>query len=169
MKNTIKLVAVTVLAAGCGGAQKPSTAWNPKAQDELKAQVTQLFHNLDALDFKGMAAMFDENPIVFDVDPGNAIVAFYGQKETMGYVDAFAAGAKQGGLKVQSTINRVDCEATDGFGFCTVEFDQMIEMGGQKAGPFKFRGTGVGRKVGGQWKWAHWHGSFREAPPAVAK
>jgi hypothetical protein len=157
-----RLLVLCALAAGCGGATV-SSAWNPKAAGELKAETGLIFTRIDAGDIAAIKASLDDQPAVFDVDPSNKVVAAYGAAETNAYMDTVMAAMKQG-LKVKSTVNRVDCQATSVLGFCTVEFDQAMAMGGTNLGPYKFRGTTVFRKVGSAWKWSHWHGSFREVP-----
>jgi hypothetical protein len=43
-----------------------------------------------------------------------------------------------------------------------------MTAGGQTMGPFKFRGTFVARRVADEWRWTHWHGSFRDMPAPQA-
>lgn len=161
----MRTLAILCLATtACGGAA--SSAWNPKASADLKAMTSTIFTQLDAGEVEAMKASFDDNVSVFDIDPENKPVAAYGTDAAKAYTDTLGAAIKQG-LKVKSSVNKIDCQATEVLGFCVVEFDQVFTMGGQTMGPFKFRATAVGRKVNSAWKWTHWHGSFRE-PPAAA-
>src|SRR6185369_696725 len=103
------------------------------------------------------------------LDENNHPVRYQGREKVTQYFHNLEQGAKAQGLKFKSTITKNDCSATTNVGYCVVEFDQTISAGGQTMGPFKFRATVVARKVGDEWRWTHWHGSFREMPaPAPA-
>ena len=163
MKRAIVMV---LLVAGCAG-KSSSPGWSPQTAAELQAQTEAMFKSIDGNDIPGLKAMLDENPTVFDIDPNNQVVQFYGSADVQKYLDVYTEAAKTG-MTVQSTIRRIDCRGNDTMGYCTVEFDQVFTMNGQQMGPLKFQGTLVARKVGGGWKLNHWNSSFREMPAAPA-
>jgi hypothetical protein len=162
MKHTIIHAALALGLAGCGAA---SAEWDPRASSALQVQSATLLKDLDTGNFDAMLASVDDESIVLDLDENNQPVRFQGREKVTGYFRRLEAGAKAQGLKFRSTIAHNDCSATAAMGYCVIEFDQVISAGGQTMGPFKFRATAVYRKVGSDWRWTHWHGSIREAPP----
>jgi ketosteroid isomerase-like protein len=108
--------------------------------------------------------MLDDESIVLDLDENNHPVRYQGRDKVIQYFRSLEQGAKAQGLKFKTTIAKNDCSATATMGYCVVEFDQTITAGGQSMGPFKLRATLISRKVGDDWRWTHWHGSFREIP-----
>jgi hypothetical protein len=146
----------------CGGAT--SSQWDAQAATALHAQPEAMLHDLDTGNFDAMLAMLDDAPTVLDLDENNQPVRYDGRDKVTEYMRSLEKGMKAQGLKFHSTIQKNDCRATDAIGYCVVEFDQTISAGGQTMGPFKFRATFVGHKVGSDWRLTQWHGSFREAP-----
>lgn len=167
IRSTLTIALALGLAA-CGGAAATSQ-WDASSSTALRAQPESLLHDLDAGNFDGMLAQLDDDSIVLDLDENNHPVRYQGREKVTQYFRGLEQGAKAQGLKFKSVITKNDCSATTAVGWCVVEFDQTISAGGQTMGPFKFRATVVSRKVGSEWRLAHWHGSFREAPaPAAA-
>jgi hypothetical protein len=124
-----------------------------------------MFRDLDTGNFDGMLAKMDTDATAFDFDTKNQPISMRNLDEIRALFAALGKSMKEGGLSVKTDVGHTDCRATGAMGYCGVEFDQTMTQGGQAMGPFKFRGTLVARKVGDTWKWAHWHGSFREMPP----
>ena len=55
------------------------------------------------------------------------------------------------------------CRVDAGPGYCLIEFEQTLTVGGQVVGPMKFRATDVIAQPNGRgWIWTHWHASRRE-------
>jgi hypothetical protein len=137
--------------------------WNADASKDLSAAVSQMFTQMDAGNIDSLLGWVDANPVIFDVDPENKFVQLYGDADVGKYISQLGEAMKAG-LKTKTVTQRTECHASHGFGYCAFEFDQAATMGDHTMGPFKFRGTLVAHKVNGKWKWAHWHGSFREIP-----
>jgi ketosteroid isomerase-like protein len=142
----------------------PSSDWNAQDSASLKPEIEGMLKSIDAGDFQAMIAKMDADATVFDFDADNKPIKMGSKAEVEKTFAGMAEMVKSQGLKFGSTIVSNDCHANAMMGFCAVEFDQTITAGGNTMGPFKFRGTLVARKLGGQWRWAHWHGSFREMP-----
>jgi ketosteroid isomerase-like protein len=123
-----------------------------------------MFADIDAGNIDALTNRMSNDAIIFDLDPNNVPVEKRGAAEIRAYMDQIASEMKAAGGTVTTAVVRNDCYAVAVMGYCAVEFDQMYSMGGQTMGPMKFRGTAVARKVDGEWKWEHWHGSFRELP-----
>ncbi|MEZ0374300.1 MAG: nuclear transport factor 2 family protein [Candidatus Sericytochromatia bacterium] len=163
------MMGLMMAVSGCAvqaAAPDPSD-WNSQATQELKAAADKMFKDLDKGDSGAILSWKDLNPSVFDVDPENKAVQFYGEAEVSKYLGSMTEAVKAG-LKIKSVVKRSDCQATASMGFCTIEFDQTATMGDQTMGPSKFRGTMIARKLPSGWKWTHWHGSFREMPAMAA-
>jgi hypothetical protein len=152
-------LASSVLA--CGGA---SSQWDARAASSLHAEPEAVLHDMDSGNISDILARMDEDSVVFDTDENNQPVRMQGRAKVTEYFSGLEKAIKSDGVKFESKIARNDCVANEAFGFCVVEFDQTITAGGKKAGPFKYRGTFVARRVGDAWRWTHWHGSFREMP-----
>ncbi len=156
-------VAPALALAAC--AQSPAaSAWNEQDTAALRAQPEEMLHDLDRGDFAGMTSRIDDDAIVLDLDENNHPVRYQGKAEVTKYFQSLEQGAKAQGLKFTTTMSKNDCAANAAFGYCVVEFDQVISAGGKSMGPFKFRATIVAHKVGDNWRWVHWHGSLREMP-----
>jgi ketosteroid isomerase-like protein len=162
----LSLIAVAACFA-CFGCST-SSDWDPKAAAALKTEPADMLADIDAGDFDAMMAKMDKDPVVFDFDEKGAPVTARGMDEVRAMFDRYKALMKDQGLRFKSTLVRNDCYAVGNMGYCLVEFDQTATAGGQAVGPYKFRGTLVLRKVGNDWKWTHWHGSFREMPTMQA-
>ena len=158
--------AALLMFANTASAKKsaPSSEWDTAAAAELKAQTEKMFADIDAGNNDALTNMMASDGIIYDIDPNNMPVAKRGAAEIRAYMDQITTEMKAAGGSAKTTVVRNDCYAVAVMGYCAVEFDQMYTMGGQTMGPMKFRGTAVARKVDGQWKWEHWHGSFRELP-----
>ena len=157
------IVGVLVLAAA-GCATPPSSDWDEQATASLKGDVETLLKSIDSGDFAAITAKMEPDVVVFDFDEKNQPMRASGLAEWKQYMTTFESVAKSQGLKFASTLKTSVCHATVVMGYCAVEFDQTMTAGGQTQGPFKFRGTLAARKVGGAWRWVHWHGSFAELP-----
>lgn len=153
---------IALALVACGRAA--SSQWDPQASSALRAQPESILRDLDAGNFDGMLAKIDDESIVLDLDENNQPVRYEGREKVTQYFRHLEQGAKAQGLKFKTTIAKNDCSATASIGYCVVEFDQTILAGGQNMGPFKFRATIISRKLGDEWRWTHWHGSFREMP-----
>jgi ketosteroid isomerase-like protein len=153
------LIVLLAIACSHGGA-----GWSDATAADLRQKVEQMFKDIDAGNFAGMKMWADQDAILFDFDENNLPVAARGAQELDKYLAAYD-GAMRKGLKVHTDIQKNDCFGDADLGFCAVEFDQNIGASeAAPAMPFKFRGTLVARKTKDGWRWAHWHGSFREFP-----
>jgi hypothetical protein len=150
--------------AGCAADSGP----DPEAAESLKNEVVTLLGRLDAGDYVGMLANADSNVVIMDFDENNAPLRTDGIAESRAFMTRMTETAKSQGLKFTSTIVRNEAWTYGPMGYAVVDYDQTIAMGGQTMGPFKFRGTMVGRRAGDRWLMTHWHGSFRELPGAPA-
>jgi hypothetical protein len=167
MKRTI--VGLVLLAGTACAAPAPSGDWDPQAATSLKSEVEWMFKALDAGDIQGMLGRMDtSSAVVFDLDDKNQPVRAAGFEAVKKYMNGLGAAMKSQGMKATSTIKTNDCHATKVMGYCAIEFEQSMAMGGQTMGPFKFQGTLVARKVGEAWRWVHWHGSMAEMPKMEA-
>ena len=162
----IPVLAFTSFLAACGGAA--SSAWDPQAASALRNESEALLHDLDAGNVADMLARMDEASVVLDLDENNHPVRVDGRAKVTAYLGGLGEAMKKEGLRFHSTIARNDCSAISDFGYCVLEFDQTVTAGGQTMPPSKFRATVVARRTGEGWRWTHWHGSFRETPPAPA-
>lgn len=162
MMRRLGIAALLLAAAGCGAGANGE--WDAQAAASLKTESETMFKLMDAGDMSGMVAHMDPDVMVFDLDENNRPVKLVGLDPVKQYMDHLTAAAKAQALKFSTTGKMNECRATATMGYCAVEFDQTVTAGGQTMGPFKFRGTLVARRVGGAWKWVHWHGSFAEIP-----
>lgn len=160
----IHLLAISLSSTtfACGGAA--STQWDPQAATSLHAEPEALLRDLDSGNVADMLARMDDASVVLDVDENNRPVRFEGRAQVNEYFGGLEKAMKDG-LRFRTTIAKNDCTASATFGYCVVEFDQVVSAGGQTMSPAKLRATLVARKVGDAWRWTHWHGSFREMPP----
>jgi hypothetical protein len=154
--------ALATSALACGGGA--SSRWDARAASSLRAEPEALLRDIDAGNAADMLARMDEDSVVLDFDENNHPVRYEGRAKVAEYFGGLEKAVKSGSVHFKSKIARSDCMATAAVGYCVVEFDQMVTAGEQTTGPFKFRGTLVARRVGEDWKWTHWHGSFRELP-----
>lgn len=148
---------------GCSASSK----WDPQGAESLKQLATKVLTDLDAGNFQAMFAGADSNVVVLDFDENNAPFRVDGLVAANAFMAHMAEVAQSQGLKFTSTPVRSDAWATATMGYCIVEYDQSVTVGGQTMGPFKFRGTLVARRDGDRWSTTHWHGSFRETPPPM--
>lgn len=154
-------IVIVALLTGC--AAPPSSDWDPAAASALEGKIAGMFQALDSGNMDSVMTWADDEVVVYDFGPDNKPVSANGRAEAQAMFDGYAKAFKEG-MKIRSTVGRTSCKASSTVGHCAVEFDQTMSAGGQDMGPFKFRGTMVARKVGEEWKWTHWHGSFREMP-----
>lgn len=166
MRHGTITLSLVLAAIGCGGA---SSQWDAQASTALRGMPEGILHDLDSGNVADIVSKMDDDAIVLDLDENNKPVRFQGREKVKEYFGGLEQGMKAQGLKFKSTLARNDCTATAQIGYCVVEFDQTISAGGQTMGPFKFRSTLVARKVGEDWRWTHWHGSFREQPAPPSK
>jgi hypothetical protein len=165
----MRFVALALLAiVGCRGGKRTSSDWDADATAKVSANVDQMFADIDAGNFAAMTDALDADASAYDVDPGGKPVAMYGRDGVKSYFDTMAPTGGAPAPTMHSTIKKKDCHATGVMGYCAVEFDQSVTVGGVDAGTFHFRGTLISRKVGEDWKWVHWHGSFAELPAPQA-
>jgi ketosteroid isomerase-like protein len=163
--NSRKLViGLAFGAVGCGAGA--SAQWDPRTSSSLRAEPEGLLRALDAGDARAMLAKMDDDPVVFDLDDYDHPVRYEGHARVAQYLGGLEWWMKTQGLRFQSTIARNECTATAAVGYCILDFNQTIHTGGQAIGPFRRRATIVLRKVGDDWRWTHWHASFRN-PPTV--
>lgn len=142
---------------------------DPANAAELRAKLDEIFRSLDdGTADTTLLSWADPEAVVFDFDANNNPVTKRGTAEIQEFLGSYAKMVKEGGTKITTNVVSADCKSTVVAGFCTVEFDQSFTQNGQSQGPFKFRGTLVARKMPEGWRWLHWHGSFREMPPAPA-
>jgi len=172
MRHTAMVVLVGMIGTlGCTRASAPATGeWDAAATASLKAEPEAMLNEIDAGHFEAVEAKMDSDAIAFDFDSSNAPVRMQGVADIKKVFDGYANMMKTQQLKMKSTLVSSDCRATTSMGFCAIEFDQSATTPTGTMGPYKFRGTLVARRVADGWRWAHWHGSFREMPamPAAA-
>src|SRR5262249_18788033 len=106
----------------------------------------------------------DDESVILDLDENNHPVRVQGREQITQYFGGLEKAIKTQGVRFDSKMSRNDCVASPTFGYCVIEFDQTMSVGGQTTPPAKFRATIVSRKVGDGWRWTHYHGSFREIP-----
>jgi hypothetical protein len=152
-------------AVACGGASS-SSRWDPQAASSLRAEPEAVLHDIDSGNVADILGRMDDDSVVLDIDENNHPVRVEGRAKVTEYFGGLEKAMKTDGVRFSSKLAKNDCMASATFGYCVVEFDQTVTAGGQTMGPMKFRGTLVARRVGDAWKWTHWHGSFREVPPA---
>lgn len=145
-------------------APPPSGALDPQTAAALRADAEQMLRDVDAGNWDALPSHLAPDASVFDSDEDDRPLQVYGREAVTAYFQRFGRVAKEKRLKFKTTILKEDCRGTATMGFCALEFDQMMTVGDETAGPFKFRGTLVSRKDGDRWLWEHVHGSFREFP-----
>lgn len=166
MRSHAVLTGMLCLAGCASGTPQQSTMPTKEHSQSLEVFTRDIFAHMDQGDFEYIKRTACPDAVMFDLDDKGAPVAAWGKEAVLLTLDGYAKMA-QAGTKVQSQIQRIQCEANAGVGFCAVEFDQTITANGQTMGPMKLRGTMTGMIYKDHWIWTSWHGSMRE-PPAAA-
>ena len=162
----MRLMAVVFTLCAANAAAQ-TTGWDAQASASLKQEPVTMLKNIDAGNFDAMLRSADKDAVVFDVDENNNPIRLQGAAAMKMFFDGVSLSMKKQAMSFKSTLVRNDCFATAAQGYCAIEFDQSLVGGGKTMGPFKFRGTLIARKTEAGWRWVHWHGSFRENPPAA--
>jgi hypothetical protein len=160
---TSSLVLASVLLADTASAHKEKgNDWDAAAAKAIDAKVHAMFKAFDTGDVGPFVSGLDGVAITWDVGVEGEPLAANTREETQKLLEGYATWMKESGVTVKTTIHRSDCHSTASVGFCALEFDQVFTEKGEQSMQ-QFRATLVARMVDGEWRWAHWHASPREA------
>jgi len=160
---TSSLVLVSVLLAGPASAKKSaSNDWDPAAASAIEAKIRAAFKDFDSGNMDTFMSWADTTAITWDIGMEGEPVTASTPGESKKMLEGYADMMKSGDMSVKTTMTKADCHATSSFGFCAIDFDQMVTAKGTPMPVMKFRATLVARMVDGDWRWSHWHASWRE-------
>ncbi len=166
-----RIALLAVLLVGCGGAEAVTgLAAETTYQDESEQSIEQfargMMENIQNGNFAELKATACPEAVMYDFDENNNPIALRGSRQIGEFFDHIQQMVQSSGMTMQTTIGDVTCRGVHDEGWCTIEFDQSITVGGQTVGPAQFRGTLIAARHAGRWIWTHWHGSFRTMPTA---
>ncbi len=161
---TSSFVLLSVLFADTASAHKDKgNDWDPAAAKALEGKIREMFREFDTGNVASFVAGLDTPAMTWDIGFDGETLAANSREESQKLLEGYATWMKEEGVTVKTTIHRADCHSTSSFGYCAIEFDQSFTGESAPQSIQKFRATLISRMVDGEWRWSHWHASWREA------
>ena len=153
------LLWIATSAMTSGGSAKDTVQWDDKASKELAAALHHTHEVANAGDIKALKQLMigDEALVTFELASDQMTpVPLRSKKEIDKHIDSVNEGVSAAGT-LSLDMPKMNCRATATFGVCTEECTVRLKKPDGSEQIDHFFGTGTAVKVGGEWKWVHWH------------